>query len=77
MTEKRQLKRIGGSLLVSLPPEALAGARLSEGSEVRIRSEAGRVILEPVAPAPPDDLVAFAERFMGRYEAAFRELADK
>lgn len=77
MSEKRQLKRIGGSLMVSLPPEALVGARLSEGSEVRVRSEAGQVILEPVAPAPSDDLVAFAERFMGRYEAAFRELSDK
>lgn len=77
MSEKRQLKKIGGSLMVSLPPEVLAGARLSEGSEVRIRSEAGRVILEPVAPAPPDDLVTFAERFMDRYEAAFSELSDK
>lgn len=77
MSEKRQLKRIGGSLMVSLPPEVLAGARLLEGSEVRIRSEAGQVILEPVAPAPSDDLLAFAERFMDRYEVAFRELSDK
>ncbi len=77
MSEKRRLKRIGGSLMVSLPPEALAGARLSEGSEVQIRNEAGRVILEPVAPTPSDDLVAFAERFMDRYEAAFRELSDR
>jgi antitoxin component of MazEF toxin-antitoxin module len=63
--------------MVSLPPEVLAEARLSEGSEVHIRNETGQVILEPVAPAPPDDLLAFAERFMGRYESAFRELSDK
>ena len=67
---RTRLKRAGGSLIVTVPASARNLLSLTEGQEVDVSVEAGRVVLEPVGRAarhvrPPRyrlaDLIADAD----------------
>lgn len=45
---RTRLKRAGGSLIVTVPASARNLLSLTEGQEVDVTVEAGRVVLEPV-----------------------------
>lgn len=47
MVRTRTVRRVGGSLMISIPPEMAAGLSLSEGADVTLRSHAGVIELEP------------------------------
>ncbi len=77
METRRRLKKVGGSVMLSIPAEIAAELGLGPDSEVEVRSEGRSLRVEPVAERPPGDLVEFAHRFTRRYEEALRELADR
>jgi antitoxin component of MazEF toxin-antitoxin module len=47
MVSTRTVRRVGGSLMVSIPPEMAAGLGLGEGTDVTLRSHAGMIEIEP------------------------------
>ncbi|CAN5599506.1 hypothetical protein BH24ACT21_BH24ACT21_09170 [soil metagenome] len=77
METKRQLKKIGGSVALFIPPEMLEELRLEPGTEVEIASEGDSIHVRRVEQGPPDDLVEFAHRFTKKYEMALRNLAER
>ncbi len=77
METKRQLKKIGGSVALFIPPEILEELRLEPGSEVEVKSEDEVISIRRVEQDPPDDLVEFAHRFTKKYEVALRNLSNR
>lgn len=73
----KRLTRIGGSVMVSIPPQMLKEMGAKAGEEVRLTSEAGRITIEPVVEQPSADVVEFAKRFSERYAEAMRNLARR
>jgi antitoxin component of MazEF toxin-antitoxin module len=47
MIRTRTVRRVGGSLMISIPPEMAAGLGLGEGADVTLRSHAGVIEIEP------------------------------
>jgi len=47
MVRTRTVRRVGGSLMISIPPEMAAGLGLGEGADVTLRSHAGVIEIEP------------------------------
>jgi antitoxin component of MazEF toxin-antitoxin module len=66
MELERRLRRVGGSVMVPLPPEMLAEAGLSVGQAVRLRSRRGAIAIEAM-DVPASGVVTFAARFVDRY----------
>ncbi len=77
METKRQLKKIGGSVALFIPPEMLEELQLEPGTEVEIASEGDSIHVRRAEQGPPDDLVEFAHRFTKKYEIALRNLAQR
>jgi len=76
METRRQLKKIGGSVALFIPPEMLEELRLEPGAEVEVVSEGGSIRVRRAEAGPPEDLVEFAHRFTRKYEEALRNLAQ-
>jgi antitoxin component of MazEF toxin-antitoxin module len=72
----RKLRRVGGSVMVPLPPEILQDAGLSVHDTVVIRSHMGRVEIEPEA-APDPDALAFMDAFLAEYGEAMAKLSKR
>jgi hypothetical protein len=66
MEHERRLRRVGGSVMVPLPPEMLAEAGFGVGQVVRLRSRPGVIAIEAV-DVPSSGVVTFAARFLDRY----------
>lgn len=47
MVRTRTIRRVGGSLMISIPPEMAAALGLGEGADVTLRSHAGVIEIEP------------------------------
>jgi antitoxin component of MazEF toxin-antitoxin module len=79
METKRQLKKIGGSVALFLPPEMLEEFHLEAGTEVEISSDSEKdsIQVRRAEQGPPDDLVEFAHRFTKKYETALRNLSER
>ncbi len=77
METRRQLKKIGGSVALFIPPEMLEELRLEPGAEVEVVSEGGSIRVRRAEAGPPEDLVEFAHRFTRKYEEALRNLAQR
>lgn len=77
METKRQLKKIGGSVALFIPPEMLEELRLGPGTEVEMTSDGDSIGVRRAEQGPPEDLVEFAHRFTKKYEVALRNLADR
>ena len=76
----RKIFKTGNSLVVSLPPAAIASLGLSEGSEVDVQldEDAGRIILSPARPSAGDIDATFArqlDEFIAQYRQALEALA--
>ncbi|MGH7747756.1 MAG: AbrB/MazE/SpoVT family DNA-binding domain-containing protein [Candidatus Dormibacteria bacterium] len=66
MERERRLRRVGGSVMVPLPPDLLADAGLAVGQTVRLRSRPGAIAVEAVEVSS-SGVVTFAARFVDRY----------
>jgi len=74
---KRKLRKVGNSVMLAMPPETLAESGFEEGQLMRIRSQRGRIEVEPDVDVVPDaEIVAFAARFTDRYREALSRLAE-
>ena len=73
MEVTRKLRKVGGSVMVPLPPEILQEAGLVVDSTVLIRSRRGHVEIEPQA-APDTDAIAFMNSFLTEYHEAMEKL---
>lgn len=72
----RKLRKVGGSVMVPLPPEVLKAAGLAVDTTVVIRSRRGHVEIEPEA-APDSDAMAFMDSFLAEYGEAMAKLAQR
>lgn len=77
METRRRLNKVGGSVMLSIPPEILDELALEAGSEVKLTSGGGRIRVEPAVPRPSPEAVDSMRRFMGEYDEALRNLADR
>ena len=77
METRRKLSKVGGSVMLPIPPEILGELALEAGSEVKVTSGNGYLRVEPAAPRPSPEAVEFMRRFMGQYDEALRNLADR
>lgn len=77
METRRKLNKVGGSVMLSIPPEMLGELALEAGSEVRIFLGEGHIRVEPVGPRPRPEVVEFMRRFVKDYDQALRNLADR
>lgn len=77
METTRRLQKVGGSIALTIPAEMARELALAPGSEVRLRSEGGRLLMDPVSPRPRQEVVEFMARFMDEYDADLRSLADR
>ena len=77
MEVTRKLQRVGGSVAVTIPAEIARERALTPGTEGRMRSENGRLMLDPVSSRPRQEVVEFMARFMDEYDADLRSLADR
>ena len=75
METKRILRRVGGSVVVAIPPQMLEESGLSEGASVVIRSREGRIELERADLS--SDFLQWVRRNLDQYDSAYRELADR
>ena len=73
----RKLQKVGGSVVLTIPAEIARELALTPGSEVRMRSEDGRLVLDPVSPRPSPEAVEFMRRFIGKYDQTLKNLADR
>ena len=72
----RKLRKVGGSIMLPLPPEILQEAGLMEGDSVVIRSSPGQVQIEAEA-APDPDAMEFMDAFLAEYREAMAKLATR
>jgi antitoxin component of MazEF toxin-antitoxin module len=77
MEIERKLRKVGGSVMVPIPPEMLDELQLRADQSVRLVSEEGGIRIEPAVPRPSPEVVEFAARFIGEYEDVLRALADR
>ena len=77
MEIERRLRKVGGSVMVPIPPEMLEELQLRADQQVRLISEGSGIRIEPTAPRPSPEVVEFAARFMDEYEDVMRALADR
>ena len=77
METNKKLTKIGGSMMVSIPPQMLKEMGVKAGEEARLISGDGQVTISPVVEQPSADVVEFAKRFSERYAEAMRNLARK
>jgi putative addiction module antidote len=76
MELNRQLRRVGGSVVIAIPPEMLEEAGLAEGDEVTLRSRGGVIEVSAQAPDLDPEFVQWVYRTLRKHDAAWRELAD-
>ncbi len=77
MEVERTLKKVGGSVMLPIPPEILREMHLQAEQSVRVCSEAGRFYVEPAIKKPAPEAVEFMARFTEKYDTAFRNLAQR
>jgi hypothetical protein len=75
MEIERRLRRVGGSVMLPLPPGMLRESGLGDGDVVRLRSRPGRIEISPVE-GPDLEVAAFAARFTRRYREALARLGQ-
>jgi hypothetical protein len=75
MVFTRKIRKVGNSLMITLPPETMSESGFKEGMELAIGSRLGHVDLDP-AGIPDKWLVEFTARFTERYREDLDELAD-
>jgi antitoxin component of MazEF toxin-antitoxin module len=77
MQLRRTLRKVGGSVMLPIPPELLEEMGLGVGQDVVLTSEGGGIKVEPSVPRPSPDAVEFMARFTKKYDEAMRNLARR
>jgi antitoxin component of MazEF toxin-antitoxin module len=77
MNTRRTLRKVGGSVMLPIPPEMLQEMSLRAGQDVELRSEGDVILIEPSVPRPSPDAVEFMARFTKKYDEAMRNLAKR
>jgi len=77
MQTRRTLRKVGGSVMLPIPPEMLEEMGLGVGQDVVLTSEGDGMRVEPSAPRPSPDAVKFMARFTKKYDQAMRNLAQR
>lgn len=77
MQMRRKLRKVGGSVMLPIPPEMLEEMGLKVGQNVTLSSEGTAIRVEPTTPRPSADAVEFMARFVGKYDEAMRNLAQR
>jgi antitoxin component of MazEF toxin-antitoxin module len=74
---RRTLRKVGGSVMLPIPPEMLKEMSLEAGQDVVLSSEENAIRLEPSPLRPSPDAVEFMARFVEQYDEAMRNLAQR
>lgn len=77
MRIERELKKVGGSVMVPIPAEILRELRWEAGLKVTIDSEGEEARIRPSVKRPSPEVMEFVAEFFDEYDAAMRELADR
>jgi antitoxin component of MazEF toxin-antitoxin module len=77
METRRKLRKVGGSVMLPIPPEMLRDMSLGVGHDVVLSSEDGGIHVRPSVPRPSADAVEFMAEFMEEYDDAMRNLAER
>jgi antitoxin component of MazEF toxin-antitoxin module len=77
MKIERELKKVGGSVMVPIPAEMLRELRWEPGLRVLVDSEGGGIRVEPTVKRPSPEVMEFVAEFFEEYDEAMRELADR
>ena len=77
METRRTLRKVGGSVMLPIPPEMLREMSLDVGHDVSLSSEDGILQVRPSVPRPSADAVKFMAEFMEEYDEAVRNLAGR
>ena len=77
MQTRRTLRKVGGSVMLPIPPEMLEEMGLGIGQDVVLSSEGDIIKVKPSAPRPSPDAVKFIARFTKKYDEAMRNLARR
>jgi len=77
MQVERTLKKVGGSVMLPIPPEILREMQLGVDEVVRVSSsgQGDGFRVEPAQVRPASDAVEFMQRFIEKYDEAFQNLA--
>jgi putative addiction module antidote len=74
----RKIFKTGNSMVVSLPREILEPLGVSDGSEVSVELEDGKIIIRPMRQAVPgvdEDFARQVSEFIDEYRPALEALA--
>ncbi len=77
MQMRRTLRRVGGSVMLPIPPEMLEDMSLKAGQDVLLSSEGNVIQIEPSERRPSRDAMEFMQRFTKKYDEALRNLARR
>jgi antitoxin component of MazEF toxin-antitoxin module len=77
MRIERELKKVGGSVMVPIPAEILRELRWEPGLKVTVDSQDNGVRITPTVKKPSPEVMEFVAEFFEEYDEAMRELADR
>ncbi len=77
MQTRRTLRKVGGSVMLPIPPEILKEMNLDVGQEVILSSEANVLRVEPHVLRPSPEAIEFMARFTREYDEAMKNLAER
>lgn len=77
MQTRRTLRKVGGSVMLPIPPEMLEDMSLQAGQDVLLSSEGDVIKIEPSERRPSRNAVEFMQRFAEKYDEAMRNLARR
>jgi antitoxin component of MazEF toxin-antitoxin module len=77
MRIERELKKVGGSVMVPIPAEILRELRWEPGLKVTVDSQEDGIRITPTLKKPSPEVMEFVAEFFEEYDEAMRELADR
>ena len=77
MKIERELRKVGGSVMVPIPAEILRELRWEPGLKVSVDSEDDGVRIVAAVKRPSPEVMEFVAEFFDEYDAAMRELANR
>lgn len=77
MQIRRTLRKVGGSVMLPIPPEILEDMSLGDNQDVLLSYDESVIQIEPSAPRPSPEAVEFMSRFVKKYDKAMSNLAHR
>jgi len=72
---KVALRKVGSSLVTTIPADVVQELHLDEGQQLEITKENGRIVMMPLN-AKLDQAKVSHDKIIRKYRAAFQKLAD-